>query len=153
MVNIGDQAPSFTLPTGGDSSLTIPGGQPTVLFFYPKDDTPGCTTEAKGFSAEKSKFAALGVEIVGLSPDPVKKHQKFIAKHDLTVDLVSDEERKALEAYSVWVEKSMYGRTYMGVERSTFLIGADGKILEAWRKVRVKGHVEAVLDAAKNHFG
>ncbi len=152
MINIGDQAPSFTLPISSDTNLTIPGDKPTVLFIYPKDDTPGCTTEAKEFSAAKMNFAALGVEVVGLSPDPVKKHQKFAAKHDLSVDLVSDEQRNALEAYSVWVEKSMYGRTYMGVERSTFLIGADGTILEAWRKVRVKGHVEAVFDAAKNHF-
>ena len=153
MVNIGDKAPAFELPTNGEGSLKIPSGNPTVLFFYPKDDTPGCTTEAKGFSALKDEFAAMGVDLVGLSPDKVAKHDKFITKHELTVTLVSDEEHEALQAYGVWVEKSMYGKTYMGVERSTFLISAEGVILEAWRKVRVKGHVEAVLEAAKQHFG
>ncbi|MEP0944536.1 MAG: peroxiredoxin [Rhizobiaceae bacterium] len=153
MVNIGDKAPPFELPSNGEGTIKIPGGKPTVLFFYPKDDTPGCTTEAKGFSALQKNFEKLGVEIVGLSPDKVAKHDKFVAKHELSVPLVSDEEHVALQAYGVWVEKSMYGRTYMGVERSTYLIAADGVILEAWRKVRVKGHVEAVLEAAKQHFG
>ena len=153
MVNTGAQAPAFELPTNGDGSIKFPTGKPLVLFFYPKDDTPGCTTEAKGFSALKEEFDALGVDLIGLSPDKVAKHDKFITKHDLTVTLVSDEENAALEAYGVWVEKSMYGKTYMGVERSTFLISGDGVILEAWRKVKVKGHVEAVLEAAKKHFG
>ena len=153
MVNIGDKAPSFELPANDGGTIKIPSGKPTVLFFYPKDDTPGCTTEAKGFSALQDDFEKLDVEIVGLSPDKVAKHDKFIAKHELTVPLVSDEEHVALQAYGVWVEKSMYGRTYMGVERSTYLIAADGVILEAWRKVRVKGHVEAVFEAAKQHFG
>jgi len=153
MVNIGDKAPSFELPSNGEGTIKIPAGKPTVLFFYPKDDTPGCTTEAKGFSALQKDFEKLGVEIVGLSPDKVAKHDKFVAKHELTVPLVSDEEHVALQAYGVWVEKSMYGRTYMGVERSTYLIAADGVILEVWRKVRVKGHVEAVFEAAKQHFG
>ena len=153
MVNIGDKAPSFKLPTSGEGSLEIPSGKSVVLFFYPKDDTPGCTTEAKGFSALQAEFGALGVDLVGLSPDKVAKHDKFIAKNELTVPLISDEEHVALQAYGVWVEKSMYGRTYMGVERSTFLISGEGVILEAWRKVRVKGHVEAVLEAAKQHFG
>lgn len=153
MVNIGDKAPAFELPINGEGSIKIPNGNPLVLFFYPKDDTPGCTTEAKGFSALKDEFGAMGIDLVGLSPDKVAKHDKFITKHELTVTLVSDEEHAALEAYGVWVEKSMYGKTYMGVERSTFLISGDGVILEAWRKVRVKGHVEAVLEAAKQHFG
>ena len=153
MVNIGDKAPAFELPTNSEGSLKVPNGRPLVLFFYPKDDTPGCTTEAKGFSALREDFSALGVDLVGLSPDKVAKHDKFITKHELTVTLVSDEEHEALQAYGVWVEKSMYGKTYMGVERSTFLISAEGVILEAWRKVRVKGHVEAVLEAAKQHFG
>jgi peroxiredoxin Q/BCP len=153
MVKIGDKAPSFELPSSETGSIRIPNGKPLVLFFYPKDDTPGCTTEAKGFSALQDEFADLGVDLIGLSPDKVTKHDKFIAKHELTVPLVSDEEHVALQAYGVWVEKSMYGRTYMGVERSTFLISADGVILEDWRKVRVKGHVEAVLEAAKQHFG
>lgn len=153
MVNKGEIAPSFTLPTNGGGSTIIPSGTPVVLFFYPKDNTPGCTTEAKEFSSLKDQFSGLGVELLGLSPDTVKKHDNFVAKHDLKVDLASDENLVALQAYGVWVEKSMYGRKYMGVERSTFLIGADGKILESWRKVKVKGHVEAVLAAAKQHFG
>ena len=153
MVNNGDTAPSFTLPSNGGGNITIPSGQPLVLFFYPKDNTPGCTTEAKEFSALRPQFDQLGVQLVGLSPDSVKKHDNFIAKHGLTVDLASDPEHLALQSYGVWVEKSMYGRKYMGVERSTFLIGADGTILESWRKVKVKGHVEAVLTAAQKHFG
>ncbi|MDD9909951.1 MAG: peroxiredoxin [Ahrensia sp.] len=153
MLDIGDTAPSFTLPGNGGSTISLPSGKPTVLFFYPKDDTPGCTTEAKEFSAALADFAALGVSVVGLSPDPAAKHDKFVAKHDLSVPLASDEELQALNAYGVWVEKSMYGKTYMGVERSTFLIDAQGKIVEMWRKVRVKGHVEKVLEAVSNHFG
>ena len=153
MVNTGDKAPSFKLPINGGGEVAIPSNTPTVLFFYPKDNTPGCTTEAKEFSSQKQQFGELGVDILGLSPDTVKKHDNFVAKHDLTVDLVSDESLIALQAYGVWVEKSMYGRKYMGVERSTFLIDANGTILETWRKVKVKGHVEAVLAAAQNHFG
>lgn len=153
MVDIGDQAPAFTLPANDDGTFSMPSGKPTVLYFYPKDDTPGCTTEAKDFTAMKAEFAGLGVDIVGMSPDKPTKHDKFRAKHDLDVTLVSDEEKSALEAYGVWVEKSMYGRTYMGVERTTLLIDTDGKIVGAWRKVKVKGHVETVFEAARKHFG
>lgn len=153
MLEAGMKAPSFKLPTSNGNDLAVPTGGPMVLYFYPKDDTPGCTTEAIEFSARKNEFANLGVTIVGVSPDPIKKHDKFIAKHSLTIPLVADEEKTALEAYGVWVEKQMYGKTYMGVERATFLISADGDIVQVWRKVRVKGHVDAVLDAAQQHFG
>ncbi|MEZ5872244.1 MAG: peroxiredoxin [Nitratireductor sp.] len=148
----GSPAPDFTLPTdgGGSFSLSAHAGKPVVLFFYPKDDTSGCTTEAIGFTTAKPDFDKLGVTVVGMSPDPVKKHDKFRDKHSLAVTLISDEDKTALEAYGVWVEKSMYGRKYMGVERSTFLIGKDGKIAKAWRKVSVSGHVEEVLAAARN---
>lgn len=153
MVDQGTKAPSFTLPVNGGDMVTVPDGKRTVLYFYPKDDTPGCTTEAKEFTDHAAEFAALDAQILGCSPDTVAKHEKFTAKHDLAVPLIADEEHVALQAYGVWVEKSMYGKTYMGVERSTFLIDADGTVLEAWRKVRVKGHVESVLEAAKGHFG
>lgn len=153
MLEVGDKAPSFTLPSNGSGELSLPDGKHLVLYFYPKDDTPGCTTEAIEFSARKADFEKLGVKIIGMSPDPVKKHDKFVAKHDLSITLAADEEKTALEAYGVWVEKSMYGKTYMGVERSTFLISSDGTIVEMWRKVRVKGHVDAVYEAAQKHFG
>lgn len=152
MVNSGDKAPEFKLPTNGDGEVTFPPSNPCVLFFYPKDDTPGCTTEATEFTAARAEFDKLGVQLFGLSPDTAQKHDKFIAKHGLDVTLISDPEQEALQAYGVWVEKKMYGRTYMGVERSTFLISADGEIVEAWRKVKVKGHVAAVLEAAQQHF-
>ena len=120
-----------------------------ILFFYPKDDTSGCTQEAIEFTALKKQFDALGAPVIGMSPDSAKKHDKFKAKHELAVDLVSDEDKDVLGAYGVWVEKSMYGRKYMGVERSTFLIGADGRIARVWRKVKVPGHAAEVLEAAK----
>ena len=147
----GDKAPDFTLPRdgGGSVSLSEFHGRPVVLFFYPKDDTEGCTTEARDFTAAKADFDAAGVALLGLSPDPVKKHDRFVKKHDLGVPLASDEGLATLEAYGVWKEKSMYGRTYMGVERTTVLVDAEGKIAEIWPKVKVKGHVEAVLDAAR----
>ncbi|GLR51939.1 peroxiredoxin [Shinella yambaruensis] len=147
----GTDAPDFTLPRdgGGTISLSALRGRPVVLFFYPKDDTEGCTTEAKDFTAAKADFEAAGVALVGLSPDPVKKHDKFVAKHALGIPLASDESLQTLEAYGVWKEKSMYGRTYMGVERTTVLVDANGKIAEIWPKVKVKGHVEAVLEAAR----
>ena len=147
----GDKAPDFTLPRdgGGSVSLSEFHGRPVVLFFYPKDDTEGCTTEAGVFTAAKADFDAAGVALLGLSPDPVKKHDRFVKKHDLGVPLASDEGLATLEAYGVWKEKSMYGRTYMGVERTTVLVDAEGKIAEIWPKVKVKGHVEAVLDAAR----
>jgi len=153
MTTKGDTAPTFELPVSGGGTLSFPNGTPAVLFFYPKDDTPGCTTESREFSQKKSQFAELGVQIIGMSPDTVARHDKFIAKHDLTIPLAADEDKTILEAYGVWKEKSMYGRTYMGVERSTFLIDANGIIVEVWRKVRVKGHVDTVLEAATNHFG
>ena len=120
-----------------------------MLYFYPKDDTSGCTTEALDFTALADAFAEIGARVIGVSPDPVKSHDKFIAKHNLSVILASDEAQSALSAYGVWKEKSMYGRTYMGVERSTFLIDRDGRIAEVWRKVKVAGHADAVLKAAK----
>ena len=120
-----------------------------MLFFYPTDDTSGCTAEALDFTANRANFDELGIAIAGMSPDPVKKHDKFRDKHDLAVMLISDEEKSTLEAYGVWKEKSMYGRKYMGVERSTFLIDAQGNIANAWRKVKVPGHVDEVLEAAR----
>jgi peroxiredoxin Q/BCP len=147
----GDLAPQFDLPRdgGGNVSLASLAGKKVALYFYPKDDTSGCTTEAIDFTALGDQFAQAGAVVVGMSPDPVKKHDKFIAKHDLGVILASDEDKSVLEAYGVWKEKSMYGRKYMGVERSTFLIDGDGRIAKVWRKVKVAGHAQAVLDAAK----
>lgn len=147
----GTKAPDFTLPTDGGGSVTLSAlaGKPVVVYFYPKDDTSGCTKEAIGFSESKAEFDALGVTIIGISPDSPTKHDKFIAKHDLTIRLAADEDKTVAEAYGVWVEKSMYGKKYMGVERSTFLIAADGTIARAWRKVKVPGHVDEVLEAAK----
>jgi len=147
----GEKAPDFTLPTdgGGSVSLSALQGKPVIVYFYPKDDTSGCTKEAIGFSEAKGDFDALGATIVGISPDSATKHDKFIAKYDLTIQLAADEEKTVAEAYGVWVEKSMYGKKYMGVERSTFLVGADGTIAKAWRKVKVPGHVDEVLEATK----
>lgn len=145
------QLPKFSLPVSGDGTISQADlhGRITVLFLYPKDDTKGCTTESIGFSAAKDDFAALNVQIFGLSKDSIKSHEKFIAKHDLTVPLISDEEGGLIEALGAWVEKSMYGKTYMGIERSTFVIDANGEIVKAWRKVRVPGHIDAVLDFVK----
>ena len=149
MPAIGQPAPSFTLPRDGgtDVSLADYAGQMVALYFYPKDDTPGCTTEAIDFSAEAEAFAAAGAVVLGVSRDTVKKHEKFRDKHGLKVALLADEDGAVCEAYGVWVEKSMYGRTYMGIERTTFLIGRDGKIARVWEKVKVKGHVAEVLAA------
>lgn len=147
----GQTAPNFDLPRDGGGALVLSdlGGRKVALYFYPKDDTSGCTTQAIDFSALRTDFDKAGTVVVGISPDSIKSHEKFKAKHELSVDLVADEERKALEAYGVWVEKSMYGRKYMGVERSTFLIGPDGKIARIWRKVKVTGHAREVLEAAQ----
>ena len=147
----GDKAPAFTLPTNGDGKLSLSDlkGKKVVLYFYPRDDTPGCTNEAKDFTAAKKDFDKIGAEIIGVSKDTVAKHDKFIDKHDLKVTLASDEEGKVLEKYGVWVEKNMYGKKSMGIERSTFLIDEKGVIRNVWRKVRVKGHVDEVLEAAK----
>ncbi|WP_027486354.1 peroxiredoxin [Allorhizobium undicola] len=150
-LQIGDTAPDFTLPRDGGGTVSLNGhlGKPVVLYFYPKDDTSGCTTEAKDFSSLLPQFNAAGAVVIGLSPDSVKAHDKFTAKHGLSVILASDEEKSALQAYGVWKEKSMYGKTYMGVERTTFLIGKDGKIAAIWPKVKVAGHAEAVLKAVQ----
>lgn len=147
---IGDTAPGFTLPSdsGADISLGDYAGKPVVLFFYPKDDTPGCTKEAIGFTQAMPNFSDLGIAVIGASKDPAAKHHKFVCKHELGIPLVSDENSDLCERYGVWVEKNMYGRKYMGIERATYLIGADGKIKQIWRKVKVPGHVEAVLNAA-----
>jgi peroxiredoxin Q/BCP len=147
----GDFAPDFELPRDGGGTLKLSDlrGKPVVLFFYPKDDTSGCTAEAVAFSGLRDEFAKAGVALIGMSPDSPKSHDKFKAKHKLTVDLVSDENRKALEAYGVWTEKSMYGRKFMGVERTTFLIDGEGRINTIWRKVKVPGHAEAVLEAVR----
>jgi thioredoxin-dependent peroxiredoxin len=154
-MDIGQIAPDFTLPSTdvivGNNEVTLSSlrGNIVVLFFYPKDMTPGCTTEATALSALKKDFDALGVQIIGISKDSIARHDKFIAKHNLNMVLVADEEGVACEAYGVWVLKKLYGREYMGIERSTYLIDAAGKIVQIWRKVRVKGHAEAVLQAVK----
>jgi thioredoxin-dependent peroxiredoxin len=147
----GDKAPDFSLPTdgGGTISLKAFGGRKVVLYFYPKDDTSGCTLEAKAFNDAKAQFAAAGAEIIGVSADSVASHDKFKKKYGLGFTLASDEAKGMLESYGVWVEKSMYGKKYMGIERSTFLISADGKVLKAWTKVKVPGHVDEVLAAAQ----
>ncbi len=150
-LTIGESAPDFELDGDGGSKITLSAlrGSPVVIYFYPKDDTPGCTKEAIAFSALDQEFAKLGARIIGISPDTVAKHDKFKAKHNLTVSLAADPEKTACEAYGVWVEKSMYGKKYMGVERSTFLVDSEGKLAQIWRKVKVAGHAEAVLDAVK----
>lgn len=147
----GQKAPEFNLPTdeGGEISLSKLKGKIVVLYFYPKDDTPGCTTEAIDFSSRISDFEAAGAVVVGVSKDSVKKHQNFKAKHDLKVILASDPEGEMIERYGVWVEKAMYGRTYMGIERATFVIGPDGTIRDIWRKVKVKNHADEVLVAVQ----
>ena len=144
-------APDFTLPDqdGVEHSLSEYRGQWVLLYFYPKDDTSGCTKEAMEFNALRDKFDKAGTTIIGLSPDSVKSHDKFRVKYELAIPLASDETKAILGAYGVWVEKSMYGRKYMGVERSTFLVAADGRIAKIWRKVKVPGHAEAVLAAAQ----
>ena len=151
MIDIGDMAPDFTLPRDGGSEVTLSALKPqkVVLFFYPKDDTPGCTKEAIGFTQARDAFEQAGAVIIGVSKDTVTKHEKFVTKHDLGVALVSDENSDLCERYGTWVEKNMYGKTYMGIERATFLIDSDGKIAQIWRKVKVPGHVEAVLEAVK----
>jgi thioredoxin-dependent peroxiredoxin len=148
---VGDKAPAFTLPTdgGGKVSLSDLKGKPAVLYFYPKDDTSGCTQEAIDFTAAKAKFDKLGVLVIGISRDSAASHDKFKTKHKLKVALGADESGKVTESYGVWVEKSLYGRKYMGIERATFLIDRVGKIAAVWRKVKVAGHADAVLKAAQ----
>lgn len=147
----GELAPDFTLPRdgGGTISLSALRGRPVVLFFYPKDDTKSCTLEAISFTELAPEFAAAGVELIGLSPDSVKRHDRFAKKYDLAVTLAADEEKSVVNAYGLWVEKSLYGRKYMGVERTTFLIAADGRIARVWEKVKVNGHANEVLEAAR----
>ena len=150
-VLVGSKAPDFTLPDdqGEALSLSSLAGKAVVLYFYPKDDTPGCTKEAIGFSESIEAFSDVGAVVIGISKDTVAKHGKFRDKHELKVRLVSDAESDVTEQYGAWVEKKMYGKTYMGIERCTFLIGPDGEVKQVWRKVKVPGHVDAVLEAVK----
>jgi len=147
----GDMAPDFELETDNAGTIRLSDfrGHKVVLYFYPKDNTSGCTTEAKDFSALKEEFDKADAVIIGVSPDTVRRHANFRAKHDLSIILAADPEKEVLQAWGVWKEKSMYGRKYMGVERSTFLIDREGRIARAWRKVRVKGHAQQVLEAAR----
>jgi thioredoxin-dependent peroxiredoxin len=151
MIEDGKKAPDFALPddSGKVVRLSKLKGRPVVVYFYPKDDTSGCTQEAKDFTCLADDFAAAGAELVGISPDSPKSHEKFKTKYDLSLRLLSDEQKEAANAYGVWVEKSMYGRKYMGIERSTFLIDKTGKLVKSWRKVKVPGHAEAVLEAVR----
>jgi peroxiredoxin Q/BCP len=150
MINEGDKAPKLTVTASDGSSVDLASpGAPLVLYFYPKDDTSGCTREAQDFTELAADFAAAGARVVGISRDPMKKHAKFIDKYGLKVPLVSDEDGSVSDAFGTWVEKSMYGRKYMGMERATFLIGKDGRIVRAWRKVKVPGHAAEVLKAVK----
>ncbi len=150
-LEVGSPAPHFRLLRDGGGSISLADfeGRTLVLFFYPKADTPGCTNEAKDFSRLQSAFAKAGVEVIGVSADPVKKQDTFKAKHDLTMPLASDEAHEMLQAYGVWGEKSMYGKTFMGITRTTVLIGPDGRIARIWPKVKIEGHAEEVLAAAK----
>jgi len=147
MVDIGQPAPPFSLPGAGDKTLALAdqAGKWVVVYFYPKDDTPGCTNEARDFTALAEQFAERNAIVIGVSRDTVAKHDKFRAKHDLAVELASDESGEVCEAYGVWVEKNMYGKTYMGIQRATFLIDPKGEIAATWPKVKVKGHAEDVL--------
>jgi peroxiredoxin Q/BCP len=150
MINEGDRAPAITVTASDGSSVNLASpGQPLVLYFYPKDDTSGCTREAQDFTALAGDYAKAGVKVVGVSRDPMKKHEKFIDKYALAVPLISDEDGRISEAFGTWVQKSMYGRKYMGMERATYLIGADGQVLRAWRKVKVPNHAQEVLSAAR----
>jgi peroxiredoxin Q/BCP len=148
---VGQEVADFELPRGGGGTLKLSSlrGQPVVLYFYPKDDTSGCTAQAIDFSALKPEFDKSGAVVIGMSPDSPQKHDKFKAKHNLAVELVSNEDKQVLQAWGVWAEKSMYGRKYMGVERSTFLIDRDGRIARIWRNVKVPGHAQEVLEAVR----
>ena len=147
----GDQAPDFTLSTGAAESVSLRAllGSKVVLYFYPKDDTDGCTAEAIAFNGLRAQFAKAQTQIVGISPDSPTRHEKFKRKHSLALTLASDETKAMLEAYGVWREKSMWGRQYMGVERTTMLLDRQGRIARVWRKVRIRGHAEEVLEAAR----
>lgn len=152
MLEIGDNAPAFTLPETDGAPITLGDLKPSavVLFFYPRDNTKGCTVEAIDFSAASDAFDAAGVKVFGISKDSLASHGKFRGKHELTVPLLSDEESDVCEQYGVWKEKKMYGKTFMGIERTTVLIDSEGKVSKIWRKVKVPGHVEDVLAAAQN---
>ena len=151
MITAGAAAPDFTLPRDGGTEVTLSSFRPgtVVLYFYPKDDTPGCTLEAQDFTARPADFTAAGTTVIGISKDSVKAHDKFCKKHGLGVILASDEAGHTCEDYGVWLEKSMYGKTYMGVERTTVLIDGAGTVAQVWNKVSVKGHADEVLAAAK----
>ena len=151
MIEVSVTAPDFTLPQDGGDDVTLATlqGSAVVLFFYPRDDTPGCTKESIGFSKSLREFADAGAQVFGISKDSLTKHGKFTTTFNLTVPLLSDEHASVCEDYGVWKEKNMYGKTYMGIERTTVLIGADGKIAQIWAKVKVPGHVEEVLEAVK----
>ena len=151
MITQGADAPDFTLPRDGGTEVTLSSFRPgkVVLYFYPKDDTPGCTLEAQDFTARMADFAAANTTVIGISKDSVKAHDKFCKKHGLSVILASDETGHTCEDYGVWLEKSMYGKTYMGVERTTVLIDGSGKVAQVWNKVSVKGHADEVLAAAR----
>ena len=150
MISEGEKAPAIDVVSTDGSSVNLAApGQSLVLYFYPKDDTSGCTREAQDFTALAPEFEKAGVKVIGVSRDPMKKHDKFIAKYDLAVPLASDEDGRISDAFGTWVEKSMYGRKYMGMDRATFLIGSDGRVLRAWRKVKVPGHAQEVLKAAR----
>jgi thioredoxin-dependent peroxiredoxin len=151
MLDAGSKAPDFKLPSdsGALVQLSKLKGHPVVVYFYPKDDTSGCTAEAKDFSCLVDDFKKLGVTVIGISPDNAASKAKFRKKYDLTVELAADEDKSVAAAYGVWVQKSMYGKTYMGVERSTFLVDKSGKIAQVWRKVKVPDHADAVLEAVK----
>ncbi len=151
MITPGTTAPDFTLPRDGGTDLTLSSLRPgkVVLYFYPKDDTPGCTLEAQDFTARLADFTAAGATVIGLSKDSVKAHDKFCKKHGLGIVLVSDEAGTTSEDYGVWLEKSMYGKTYMGIERTTVLIDGAGKVAQVWNKVSVKGHADEVLAAVR----
>lgn len=155
MPEAGEAAPLFELPNDAGKPLALAQlkGRVAVLYFYPKDDTSGCTSEAKDFSNLAGEFAKAGIAVVGISPDSAASHAKFKAKHGLAVHLAADEDKTVAQAYGVWVEKTMYGRRYMGVERSTFLIDAQGRVAQVWRRVKVPGHAKAVLDAAQRLAG
>lgn len=152
MLEISQQAPDFTLPStaGGEVTLSDLKGKAVVLFFYPRDNTSGCTKEAQGFTEHSDSFAKAGAVMFGISKDSMASHDKFVAKREITVPLLSDEHGSACEDYGVWQEKAMYGKTYMGIVRSTFLIAPDGTIARIWNKVKVPGHVEEVLEAARS---
>jgi thioredoxin-dependent peroxiredoxin len=151
LLETGQAAPDFELPGSGGGTIRLSSfvGKPVVLYFYPKDDTSGCTAEAIAFNGLRKEFEKAGAVVVGMSPDSARSHDKFRSKHALEIDLAADEEKSTLDAYGVWAEKSMYGRKYMGVERTTYLVGADGRIARVWPKVKVPGHAEEVLEAVR----